>query len=239
MMIVTAPMRVGLAAGDAGLAATSNALGLARRTLGETGAPTLPTSRIPVPGIDDTIERLNRVASLLADDAPLWHMLAPGSSLDRLTRPDGAIELLTAEGGLLDRLSAEGTGLERALAPGGLVGRLLAEDGVVERMLAEDGVAERMLAEDGLVDRMTTKNGPLDQLAEVADVLSRLTPVLEVLAPTTDTLQDAVNRLNKVAGSLSSIADLVPRPRRSAKRSQRPVSSQPMIDQDRPSPDDE
>jgi hypothetical protein len=247
--LANAPVRVGLAAADAGLDMAAFAVGVAKRTLGEVGAQTRPDAVAHRLGIDDAIVRANQLAKLLDDEAPLRRALAPDGLVDRLLRPGGVVDMLMAPGGVLDRLTAEGGGLERALKPGGLMDQLLAEDGVVERLLAEDGLLERLLAEEGVVDRMlaegglvdklTARNGPLEQLAYVADTLNRLTPGMEALAPTIEALQDAVTSLTMVVNPLSNIADRIPLPgRRLARRSApRTVRSQRIVDHDRPGPD--
>ena len=68
---------------------------------------------------------------------------------------------------------------------------------------------------------------------DVADTLNRLAPGLEALAPTIDALHDAVITLSQVVNPLSNIADRIPLPRRSSRRtSPRPVASQRIIDAD-------
>jgi len=217
--VATAPVRVGLAAADTGLDVAAIALGLVKQSLGEGGAQTVDpiTDVLPLRG---AIIGANRVAELTEDDRALGRALARGGPADQLTRPGGVVDLLTAPGGLLGRVSVEGSGLERALAPGGLADRLLGEDGPVERIFAEDGLVERMFAEDGLIDKLTAKNGPLEQLTEAAEILSRLAPAVETLTPTADTLQDAVDSLNRMLTSLGGITDRIPR--RRSRRSTRP-----------------
>jgi hypothetical protein len=231
------PVRLGLAATEAGIGMAGEALGLARRTIDEAGAQTRPAV-VHMLGLDETMARANRIAKLaddlLDEDAPLGRALAPDGPIDRLMRPGGLLDRVTAPDGLLDRLTAEGGGLERALAPGGLVDQLLDEDGLVERLLAEDGLADRLLAEGGLVEKLTARNGPLEQLADVADTLNRLTPGLEALAPTIETLREAVITLSAVVNPLSNIADRIPLPGRPRGRrmSTRPVASERVIDSD-------
>ncbi len=178
----------------------SGALGIAQRTLGETGTDTGGSASFAhMLGLDDAVERANRLARLMDDDAPLGRALAPNGPLDRLLRPGGVIDQVTTEGGLLDRLTAENGAVSRALAPGGIVDQvtaegglldrmttddgalsrviapggladqLLANDGLIERVLREDGVADKLLAEGGLLDTLTDENGPLLKLADVAD----------------------------------------------------------------------
>ncbi|MCB9411206.1 MAG: hypothetical protein H6521_17880, partial [Mycolicibacterium sp.] len=64
--------------------------------------------------------------------------------------------------------------------------------------------------EEGIVDKLTAKNGPLEQLTEAAEILSQLQPVVETLTPTAETLQSGVDRLNRVATSMSSFTDRLP-----------------------------
>ena len=68
--LATAPVRVGLAAADAGIEVAASAVGLAKRTVGEVGVQTRPNSVAQLLGIDDAIVRANRLARLLDDDAP-------------------------------------------------------------------------------------------------------------------------------------------------------------------------
>ena len=229
--VATTPLRAGLAATETGLQIAVSALALVKQSLGEDDAQTVNpmTDILPLRG---AVLGANRVNELTEPDRAMGRILARGGPADKLTRPGGVVDMLTAPGGLLDRVSLEGSGLERALAPGGLADRLLAADGPVERMFAEDGPVERMFAEDGLVDKLTAKNGPLEQLTEAAEILSRLSPAVETLTPTADTLQDAVDRLNRMVTSLSGITDRIPRPRRSSRRAALP--SQPIDGQSAP-----
>ena len=203
------PIRAGIAASDLGLAVGALALGLVKQALGEEGyQPVEPiTDILPLRG---AIRGANRVEELTQPDRALGRMLARGGPADKLTRPGGVVDMLSEPGGLLDRISLEGSSLERILEPGGLVDRLLDEDGPLERMFAEDGMIERLFAEEGIVDKLTAKNGPLEQLTEAAEILSQLQPVVETLTPTADTLQAGVDRLNRVATSMSSFTDRLP-----------------------------
>jgi hypothetical protein len=231
-MIVDAartPIRAGIAASDLGLAVGALALGLVKQALGEEGyQPVEPiTDILPLRG---AIRGANRVEELTQPDRALGRMLARGGPADKLTRPGGVVDMLSEPGGLLDRISLEGSSLERILEPGGLVDRLLDEDGPLERMFAEDGMIERLFAEDGMierlfaeegmierlfaeegiVDKLTAKNGPLEQLTEAAEILSQLQPVVETLTPTAETLQSGVDRLNRVATSMTTFTDRLP-----------------------------
>lgn len=212
--IATTPMRVGLAAADAGVEVAAAALDLAKRSLGDSTVPSAKDSVVHILGLDDTIERANRFAELIDEEAPLGRALAPDGAVDRLMRPGGLIDRLTASDGVLERLTAEGGAVDRALAPGGLIDQLLAEDGIVERVLAEDGLADRLLAEGGLIDKLTSKNGPLEQLTTVTESLNRLAPGMEELAPTIEMLREAVVAMTLVVNPLSNIAERIPLPRR-------------------------
>lgn len=223
--IAAVPVKVGLVLADTGLGL---AVDLTKATLGDEAVPAARDSLIRLLGLDETIDRANRLASLMDDDAPLGRALAPDGPVDRLMRPGGLIDRLTEPDGILDRLTAEGGGLERALAPGGLVEQLLAEDGLIERVLAEDGLADRLLAEGGLVEKLTARNGPLEQLADVADTLNRLAPGLEALAPTIETLREAVTMLVGVVNPLSDIAGRIPLPGRRLW----PFNSERIVDED-------
>ena len=182
-------MRVGLAVADAGLSMANGALGMAQRALGEanTASQVGIGSLAHVLGLEDAVERANRLAKLMDDDAPLGRALAPNGPIDRLLRPGGLVDQLTAEGGLLDRLTTENGAVSRALAPGGLV-----DQGDIRRRIdgpddhrlrcavaghrpgragrstagqrrsgragaGEDGVADRLLAEGGVLDTLTAR----------------------------------------------------------------------------------
>ncbi len=71
--LATAPVRVGLAVADAGLSMANGALGMAQRTLGEANTATRNSSAsfAHMLGLDDAVERANRLARLMDDDAPL------------------------------------------------------------------------------------------------------------------------------------------------------------------------
>ena len=84
--VFIAPAKIGLAAADASLAVAGAGVGLARHALGEGGAP--PSSSVAgLLGIDSSIEKTNRLARLLDDDAPLGRALAPGGPIEQLMRP--------------------------------------------------------------------------------------------------------------------------------------------------------
>ena len=89
--LATAPVRVGLAAADTGLDVANGALGLAHRTLGQAnvGRQAGSGSVAHMLGIDDAVERANRLARLLDDDQPLGRALAPDGPVDRLLLPAG------------------------------------------------------------------------------------------------------------------------------------------------------
>src|ERR1700740_3186913 len=78
--LATAPVRVGLAVADAGLEVANSALGRARSGSG---------SVTHMLGIDDAVERANRLARLMDEDQPLGRALAPGGPVDRLPQPGG------------------------------------------------------------------------------------------------------------------------------------------------------
>lgn len=211
--IAVTPLRIGLAAADAGLEVAEATVDLAKRGLGDVTVPTAGESVAHLLGLQETIERANRLAAILDEDAPMGRALAPDGAVDRLTRPGGLIDKLTAPEGVLERLTAEGGALDRALAPGGLVDRMLGADGVLERMLAEDGVVDRLTAKGGVVDTLTAHNGPLEQLTIVTDTLNRLAPGMEELAPTIELLREAVVAMTMVINPLSNIAERIPMPR--------------------------
>ncbi len=75
--VLTAPARIGLAVADTGIEIAGEALRMARRTAREVEAQTSPTSVAHMLGLDSAIERANRLARLLDDEAPLGRALAP------------------------------------------------------------------------------------------------------------------------------------------------------------------
>ena len=50
-------------------------------------------------GLEDAVERANRLAKLMDEDQPLGRALAPGGPVDRLLQPGGLVDRLTAPGG--------------------------------------------------------------------------------------------------------------------------------------------
>ena len=202
--IATTPVRIGLAAAGAGVEVANATLDIAKRSLGDLTVPSPKDSVVHILGLDETVERANRFAEIIDEEAPLGRALSPDGAVDRLLRP----------GGLIDRLTAEGGAVDRALTPGGLVDQLLADDGLVERVLAEDGLADRLLAEGGLIDTLTSKDGPIEQLTMVTESLNRLAPGMEELAPTIELLREAVVAMTLAVNPLSTIAERIPLPRR-------------------------
>ncbi|MEI8154958.1 MAG: hypothetical protein WCG92_25780, partial [Hyphomicrobiales bacterium] len=87
--LAVAPVRVGLAAADAGLMAAEAAVGFAKSNLGDAAFPSARDSVVHLLGLDETVERANKLAALIEDDAPLGRALATGGPLDRLMRPGG------------------------------------------------------------------------------------------------------------------------------------------------------
>src|SRR3954467_6906500 len=96
--LATAPGRVGIAVAETGLDIAKGALGQAQSGSG---------SVAHMLGIDDAVERANRLARLMDEDAPLGRALRRGGPVDRLLAEGGLVDQLAAEGGLLDRLTAE------------------------------------------------------------------------------------------------------------------------------------
>src|ERR1700742_4688403 len=95
--LATAPVRVGLAVADAGLGVANGALGMAQRTLGEANPKAWSGSGsvAHILGIDDAVERANRLARLMDEDQPLGRALTPDGPIDRLLRPGGGVDKLT------------------------------------------------------------------------------------------------------------------------------------------------
>jgi len=85
--LATAPVRVGLAVADAGLGIANDALGIAQRTLGvaNSRARSGSGSFAHILGIDDAVERANRLARLMDEDQPLGRALTPGGVLSGYT----------------------------------------------------------------------------------------------------------------------------------------------------------
>ena len=104
--IAATPVRVGLAAADAGLEVAVAALDLAKRGFGDATVPSPKDSVVHILGLDDTVERANRLAQLIEADAPLGRALSPDGAVDRLMRSGGLIDRLTAPDGVLERLTA-------------------------------------------------------------------------------------------------------------------------------------
>ena len=86
--LATAPVRVGLAVADAGLGIANDALGMAQRTLGEANSTARSGSGsfAHMLGIDDAVERANRLARLMDDDAAA----GAGAGAGRSDRPAAA-----------------------------------------------------------------------------------------------------------------------------------------------------
>ena len=75
--LATAPVRISLAAADAGLVVAEAAVEFAKNSLGDAEFPSPRDSVIHLLGLDETLERANKFASLIEDDAPLGRALAP------------------------------------------------------------------------------------------------------------------------------------------------------------------
>src|SRR5688500_18494078 len=98
--LATAPARLGLAVADTGLSIAGATIKTVQRGLSDASAPLGGTSSMAkVLGLDDAVERANRLARLMDDDAPLGRALAPDGPLNRLLRPGGIVDQLTADGG--------------------------------------------------------------------------------------------------------------------------------------------
>ena len=105
VQFATAPVRVGLAVADLGLNIAGGTLKVVQRSLNDPNPASSSTSFASMLGIDDAVDRANRLARLMDDDAPLGRALAPEGPLNQLLRPGGLVDQLTAPGGLLDRLN--------------------------------------------------------------------------------------------------------------------------------------
>src|SRR5689334_13177883 len=91
MQLATAPARIGIAVAETSLDVANGALNVAKATVGEarTGTRPGPSSFAAMFGIDEAVERANRLARLMDDDQPLGRALAPNGPLDRLLQPGG------------------------------------------------------------------------------------------------------------------------------------------------------
>ena len=79
---------------------------------------------------------------------------------------------------------------------------------------------------DAMIDKLLAKNGPLDQLTDAAEILSKLQPAFETLMPTAETLESAVDSLNRMVATLGGFAERIPR-RRSSRSAVSPSCSRP------------
>ena len=108
MDLATAPVRVGLAVAEPGFRwPTARSAWRSAPSAKRNGDRNGSASFAHMLGLDDAVERANRLARLMDDDAPLGRALAPNGPIDRLLQPGGVVDQLTAEGGVLDRLTAE------------------------------------------------------------------------------------------------------------------------------------
>ena len=80
--LATAPVRIGLAAAETGLDLANGALGMAQRTLGQPNSRAGSGSVAHMLGIDEAVERANKLARLLDEDQPLGRALMPGGPVD-------------------------------------------------------------------------------------------------------------------------------------------------------------
>src|SRR4029079_9316778 len=89
--LAAAPVRVGLAVADAGLGIANDALGIAQRTLGVANSRSRSGSGsfAHILGIDDAVERANRLARLVDEDQPLGRGRTPGGPIHRVMQPAG------------------------------------------------------------------------------------------------------------------------------------------------------
>ena len=71
VQVATAPVRVGLAVADIGLNIAGGTLKVVQRSLTDAGPVSGTTGFAAMLGIDDAVDRANRLARLMDDDAPL------------------------------------------------------------------------------------------------------------------------------------------------------------------------
>jgi hypothetical protein len=222
--LATAPVRVGLAATQVGLGVVGGAINAVQRNLRGTN-PMVGGSVSSIFGLNDAMERANRLSRLIDDDAPLGRALAPNGPLNRLLQPGGIIDQLTTEGGLLDRMTAENGPVTRALAPGGIIDKLSAEDGLLDRLTADDGpiaralqpegLVDQVIAEGGLVDRLTHEDGALNRVVAPGGLIDQLLAengLLDVLASERSPLlklADVADTLGALAPTINQLHDAV------------------------------
>ena len=212
--LATAPVRVGLAAAETGLDVANGAFRLAQRTLGQANSTARAGSGsvAHILGIDEAVERANRLARLMDKNQPLWPRADPGRA-DRPIALTGRRGGQTAPAGVLDRLTEDNGGLMRAIDSGGLVDQLLDEDGLAtvagrrrpRRSAARQGRAHRQADGQERAARAVGRRGRHPQSAR---------PGLEALEPTIEALREAVIVLSQVVNPLSNIADRIPFPGR-------------------------
>lgn len=75
--VATAPARIGLAVADIGLGIATETLAVVQRGLDDAHVPAGRSSLAQLLGLEDAVERANRLAHLMDDDAPLGRALAP------------------------------------------------------------------------------------------------------------------------------------------------------------------
>src|SRR3978361_2079135 len=93
--VVTTPVRIGLAAADVGLGIAGETLNVVQRGLSNGTASTGRSSFAHMLGLEEAVERANRLAHLMVDDPPLGRALAPDGPINRLLRPGGIVDQLT------------------------------------------------------------------------------------------------------------------------------------------------
>ena len=93
VQLATAPVRIGLAVADAGLEVAGGALGMAHRTVGDDAAARVRIGG-HILGIDDAVERANRLARLMDENQPL----GPGADTGRSRRSVAAAGRPGADG---------------------------------------------------------------------------------------------------------------------------------------------
>src|SRR6478752_1975430 len=166
--LATVPVRVGLAAAETGLDVANGALGLAQRSLNQANSTARggTGSVAHLLGIDEAVDRANRLARLMDQDQPLGRALTPGGPVDRL--PD--------ENGLVERLLAADRPADRLLAEGGLVDKLTARNRPLEQLA---DVAETL---NRLTPGLEALEPTIEALREAVIVLSQVVNPLSNIA---------------------------------------------------------
>lgn len=81
--------------------------------------PAARDAMISLLGLDETVERANRLTAMMDEDAPLGRAMAPGGPVDRLMAPGGLDRPADRRRRALERMTAEGGGWNGPWRPAG------------------------------------------------------------------------------------------------------------------------